>query len=94
MGCGSFGDLKMKYQIYKDGFTSNCTHCDFYNRYEMYEFDADDDADAFKKAESYQHKCEQNMLNAGVDPSDWDPSFVQNVSRYNAETDDFENIEY
>jgi len=84
----------MKYQIYKDGFTSNCTHCEFFNRYEMYEFDALNDTDAFKKAESYQYECEKNMINAGVDPSDWDPCFVQNVSRYNAETDDFENIEY
>jgi len=60
----------------------------------MYEFDADDDADAFKKAESYQHECEQNMLKADVDPSDWDPSFVQNVSRYDSQKDEWIDVEY
>ena len=84
----------MKYQIYKDGFTANCTHCEFYSRYEMYEFDADNDADAFKKAESYQRECEQNMLKADVDPNDWDPSFVQNVSRYDSQKDEWIDVEY
>ena len=84
----------MKYQIYKDGFTSNCTNCNYYFHYEMYEFDALNDTDAYKKAENYQHECEQHLIDDGIDPDDWDPCFVENISRYDPKKDAWIDVEY
>ena len=78
----------MKYKIYKDGFT-NCAHCEYYSKYERYEFEATDNAEAIKKAVSFQNQCDQKINDDGVVSNKRVPCLVNHISRYAPEKNEW-----